>query len=279
MSRIQDLMTFTESYDSRIKKFCEPLETTFGINQFYHSIVTYSGEWVWAYLNHEWTNYFFSEDLYHLCPFLYHPDNYKDGIIFPKETENRELQTLLETSQNRYNIHTRLVFVRKIPQGMENFVFGINSSDLYQCLKLYNEIPLINEFIRRYKEEFQRFYSDLDDYKVDLKSIKGPSFEKMKVEVFPQTFNHQQFLKEINYIIPQELTIRELEIMKELSKGLSSSMIAHQLSIAPKTVEHHLERIKEKLLCNSKPELVQKARELQAIGYYESFLPNIFQGG
>lgn len=60
-----------------------------------------------------------------------------------------------------------------------------------------------------------------------------------------------------NLFLPKEasLTPREQEILKLLARGLRLAEIAQELSISPKTVESHLENLREKLGCRTIPEL------------------------
>lgn len=46
---------------------------------------------------------------------------------------------------------------------------------------------------------------------------------------------------------PDELTAREVEVLRVLARGQSMKQIARTLDIAPKTVDHHLQRIYPKL--------------------------------
>jgi two-component system invasion response regulator UvrY len=55
--------------------------------------------------------------------------------------------------------------------------------------------------------------------------------------------------------LEENLTTREEEILRLLAQGLRLAEIAEKLGISPKTVESHLEHLKEKLRCKSVPEL------------------------
>lgn len=55
------------------------------------------------------------------------------------------------------------------------------------------------------------------------------------------------------------LTVREVEILEQTSKGLNYNQIGENLFISPKTVRKHLENIYQKLQVHSKLEAVQKA--------------------
>lgn len=56
------------------------------------------------------------------------------------------------------------------------------------------------------------------------------------------------------------LTTREVEVLEQLSKGLSYTVIADHLFLSPSTVRKHIENIYKKLQVHSKIEAVQKAR-------------------
>ena len=72
----------------------------------------------------------------------------------------------------------------------------------------------------------------------------------------------------IDYIAAQEqisLTHREIEVLEQLSKGLSYTKIAENLFLSPSTVRKHIENIYAKLQVHSKLEAVQKAKRINLI--------------
>src|SRR5690554_38964 len=56
------------------------------------------------------------------------------------------------------------------------------------------------------------------------------------------------------------LSSREIEVLEQLSKGLSYTVIAGNLFLSPSTVRKHIENIYKKLQVHSKIEAVQKAK-------------------
>ncbi|MBT8263458.1 MAG: response regulator transcription factor [Bacteroidia bacterium] len=56
------------------------------------------------------------------------------------------------------------------------------------------------------------------------------------------------------------LSKREIEVLEQLSKGLSYTAIADNLFLSPSTVRKHIENIYKKLQVHSKIEAVQKAK-------------------
>lgn len=57
-----------------------------------------------------------------------------------------------------------------------------------------------------------------------------------------------------------KLSTREIDVLEQLSKGLSYSVIAENLFLSPSTVRKHIENIYSKLQVHSKLEAVQKAK-------------------
>ncbi len=57
-----------------------------------------------------------------------------------------------------------------------------------------------------------------------------------------------------------KLTVREVEVLEQLSKGLNYNIIAENLFLSPSTVRKHIENIYTKLQVHNKLEAVEKAR-------------------
>lgn len=64
---------------------------------------------------------------------------------------------------------------------------------------------------------------------------------------------------------PAGLTIRQMEVLSLLAKGLQNKEIAEQLFISPKTVDHHISAILAKLNVSSRSKAVTAAAELGLI--------------
>ena len=76
-----------------------------------------------------------------------------------------------------------------------------------------------------------------------------------------------QLLKTTTYSIPKKdiekmvLSVRETEILQQLSKGYTNKRIAEKLIISPFTVKRHIENIYQKLQAHNRIELLDKARK------------------
>lgn len=76
----------------------------------------------------------------------------------------------------------------------------------------------------------------------------------------PQDFSTTSFDKE-----EIKLSAREVEVLEQLSKGLSNKLIADNLCLSPGTVRKHVENIYSKLQVHNKMEAVEKARNNRLI--------------
>lgn len=74
---------------------------------------------------------------------------------------------------------------------------------------------------------------------------------------------HEKMLRGADDPAPAEgietLTAREIEVLEEVGRGLTSKEIAAQLQLSPRTVEVHRANIKKKLHCESAAQLVRTA--------------------
>lgn len=63
----------------------------------------------------------------------------------------------------------------------------------------------------------------------------------------------------------QYLTQREAECMTLLLQGFTMRKIGEQLELSPRTIEYYLKRIKERVGCRTKKELIEYASNLSFI--------------
>ncbi len=269
MKEFRDMTRITDKFHDKIQSFCSPLVQTFGISQFFHARVTNSGQFTGVNLSKSWEEYFLSEksNLLH-WPDECDPCKIRNGVRLLQENEDEGMNKLLRKAREGYSINFSLQFVEKTGQCANTYGFALNSSNPFQHMMLIKEMPLLRLFIKRFHEEFKELYNALENNKVDMLHLLGTSFQKMENPAIIKSVALDQFLKKIGISIPESITDREFEVMKYLIKACPASQIASAMFISKRTVEHHIERIKDKFRSSSKSELVQKLRELESIGCF-----------
>lgn len=80
------------------------------------------------------------------------------------------------------------------------------------------------------------------------------AFKTLKLLRNPIDFSTQSDEEQI------KLTPREIDVLEQLSKGLTYTVIADNLFLSPSTIRRHIENIYTKLQVHNKLEAVQKAR-------------------
>lgn len=100
-----------------------------------------------------------------------------------------------------------------------------------------------------------------DLHKYILETLEGgaamsPAIAKKSM----QLLRNPEGLKAVEDRAQVQLSPREVEVLTQLSQGLSYSDIAKNLHLSPKTIRNHIERIYKKLNVHSKLEAVQKGR-------------------
>ena len=83
----------------------------------------------------------------------------------------------------------------------------------------------------------------------------NPSIALKTLKLLRNPFNFEQKCDE-----EIKLTVREVEVLEQLSKGLNYNIIAENLFLSPSTVRKHIENIYTKLQVHNKLEAVEKAR-------------------
>lgn len=259
---------YSEKQEAKLKKFCQPLQDSFGINYFWYYKITNDGRYICFGSHVAWMEYYYSEKLYLLNPYLRHPSNYSTGISLIRRVNDQEFQDTMDLSMKRFNVNLNLVFMEKTDRFIQGYGFA-SKLDSYATESMYlAEWPLLRLFILRFKEEFQSLIDHTTDDLIDLSSFIGKtSFFDKKINLNPKLKERQTFLKSMGVYEVSGITPREKDLLRLVLKGYSAFQIALELGLSKRTIEYYLNNIKNKLTCNSKKELIQIARDFSDLGY------------
>lgn len=269
-SYLKMIQSVTTKYHDRIKNetssFCE----YFHLAQFWYNKIDDRGSLASFSNFPEWTEYFGHEKLYEKCPMLRHSKYLQEGVkIFSTDNDvesmvNNSIISRFYNGKANYHLNTWVVFVNKTKDGSEQFGFFVKKPALSL---FFNESQLVRLFMKKIKENMTFVFSKLEDNQINLLDVLGSSFFAGASLGVSQDSERQTLLKKIGGEWQACLTPQEMRVIELVLQGYSASAIAPQVFLAKRTVDHYLERIKEKLDCHSKTELIQKAREMEELGF------------
>lgn len=253
-------------HHDRMQKFASPLKDYFGINHFWYYRITNSGHYCFLGTHTAWNEFCFDNALCSYFPCLRHPNILQDGIHLMKAAAESKYLEILETAWGKFQINMSINLIQNIPEGIEAFGFATCFNDIKAEERLLNELPLLRLFTKAFRSKHKKLFSLLEDNQVDLSHEFGAAFYQPSASL-TLPCKRKKFLREIGFNDLSNLTPRETDILKFIS--YPASFIAQQLHLSVRTVENNLAIIKEKLSCDSKIDLIKRAQEIEAAGYFE----------
>ncbi len=270
MNQLQNLIqNVSGRHYNKIQKLCEPLVNHLEISSFTYIKIKNDGNFYFLGNHLDWMEYYCAEKLYLNQPHFRHPSNFKSGISLSKNIENEEYAQLSQLASNKFNVNFAVAIFNQTKEGMEIIGLDANTPSKLHDIKILNELELIRMFVAKFVKGNQFFMDLLEENQVDLKALIGSKFQTAETPVMATLNDRAHFLKEMGIEIPK-LSFQENEVLKVLVNGGSASQIGEILYLSPRTIEHYLERLKNKLNCFSKAELMAKSREFFTYGYFES---------
>ncbi len=240
------------------------------MNHFWYYKLTNNGFITFIGSHAEWTEYFATEKLYLKYPYCRHPKYLQEGVYLYKDVQEKSLRHICNIGQDKFNIQMSLKIQVKIADGIEVFGFSSSVSNDAQTTLFLNQVPSFYLFMKWFRENNRNIFNKMEDNFVDLANLIEPAFYEKSDFLSAGLNSRKQFLEKIGMSYLNLLTSKEMKIVKLVFQGYSAGKIAQQIFLSKRTVEHHIERIKQKLSCDSKFELIQKARELELLGCFSS---------
>jgi DNA-binding CsgD family transcriptional regulator len=154
---------------------------------------------------------------------------------------------------------------QSVGASKESDIVGTKSYELVtpdegEKMRVNNELILTRENVLACIEEYTRF----DGKKMLAHSLKIPLRSRMNkiIGVMGLSFIEEKFVTNENIYM---LTQRQQDCLYYLARGFTVKQIATALKISSRTVEHHMEAIKLKLVITRRSDLIAKALELADI--------------
>lgn len=172
--------------------------------------------------------------------------------LLTKLEENKNIDLILMDIEMPVlnGIETTLVVKQKYPQiKIVMLTVFDNDEHIFNAIKAGADGYLLKEI------EPKELYDGINDT-MNGGAAMNPSIALKTLKLLRNPLNIDN-LKDKEDI---SLSGREIEVLEQLSKGLSYTAIADNLFLSPSTVRKHIENIYKKLQVHSKIEAVQKAK-------------------
>ncbi len=255
-------------YFDQMRRFAMPLSDHFGVNHFWYYKISNAGSYAYMGTHASWSEFCFGNQLVNHFPCLRHPKALRSGISLMRAEGNEKFAQVQQAAWDRFRIHFILNLFEKSDDGIEAFGFGARFNDPIAEERLLNELPLLRYFIKVFREKHSKLFQILGENQVDLSSHMGTCFYEKPKQIFLPS-DRDLFLKKLGCESFFLLSSREKEILKYLANGYPASFIKDELHLGVRTIENYLVAIKIKLSCNSKVELIHKAKEIAATGFFD----------
>ncbi len=248
----------------QILPIVSPLIDAFNLSQFCYFFVTQKGHAACLSSHPEWTEFYHYNDLFKHNPFLRNPKHLPEGVFF---SENIREERYLESKNQarKFGIGDSILMASKIEGKWEGFSFNLKAID-ENCALLMNELPLLKQFCREFKQKARKAILDLAAEPIDLLTLIGEAYHQPSItSPYLSQRKRAKLLSQLQIPIPH-LSKREKECLILYLQGETARSIGAYLSLSHRTVEDYLENIKNKLNCFDKTELLKKGTVLQDLG-------------
>lgn len=169
----------------------------------------------------------------------------KDGIFVWSSIEGLEdFDAQNVDLRFKFNIGDGICFTSVKPNYLEIFDFAGPTGNIGVVNYCLNNIETVKDFCQQYLERFAKIFDDIEPYLITLPlRPKGFIGSKQKFKDF------------------STITLRQLECIELLANGYTAKMSARILGLSSRTVERHIENIKDKLNVNHRAELISRFLE------------------
>jgi DNA-binding CsgD family transcriptional regulator len=208
-------------------------------------------------------------DYYYLALYrtsMYESEHHKTGIsIWPVNCPSLVFQHGREHFDSVYGF----TLCQEQEDSCEFFFFSLSSKHYKMLDVCINNLDLIEEFTLYFKERASELLKSCDSQRIIIPNNLCQQKTDLLYtsnylrEKFTQAIKRNSFTKWLRSHEP--LTKREAECLDLLIDFQTVPELAKELNISKRTVETHLERIKAKLKCQSKQELLIKIAHFSCI--------------
>lgn len=250
-----DLIALIQNYtikeDKQINKICSPLMVNLGIPYFTYYFIEEDGRFGTLANNPEFMEYYYSSGMHLNNPYMSHPSLFRNGYIISPCTFTEHEQ---KNIKQKFQIDHLFLMLSKSEKRVEGFIFAAVGFDIKGIPHYIAHVDLLVKFSRYFKREASSLIGKLRADQFNMHQERQAAFLTVDHSL-PLSNNNQgvqNFLKMIYGLSPQEERCHDL-----FKRGNSAQATAAIMGLSRRTVETYIEKIKDKLGCSSKWDLLE----------------------
>lgn len=245
-----------------IDDIAHPLKKYLGVTSLVYAKNYHNGSEIRLTNQPAWVEHYYKSALYVNSGFEQAPSNLQSGYAVWSHLTHH--QPILNEARG-FNIDHGMSIIQKTSDGCELYFFGTTRDNPQVTNVLLNHLEFLHQFTFYFKEKASKILKTVDKNRIIIpKKFSKVHSQEQGLPCKNETIHLQKIfnVKKMHLDNGVSLSARELACAKLLRQGKSARLIAEVLFLSPRTVETHLQHLKEKLHCHTKAELISKINAL-----------------
>ena len=244
------------SASSEIDQIISPIKNSIGIDYVLFIKELNDGSRFWVTNRGDWTECFYEQQLYQLSAFEDPTTAKIPGQYLWSQLKGQEV---FQIAKEQFNIAHGITITEKASNGFEFFHLATNKSN-QNIINIYaNHSEVFKKFFTYFKHNAKNLIKLSEKNKVEVPLPKdkqnshrdylmSPKMSEIELNTLLNSLICERFTFSNNEM-ETYLTRKEIECMQWLIKGKTCEEIATIMNLSKRTIETHVNRVKEKLNC------------------------------
>ncbi len=269
--QVEQHLSLVDSED--ILAICQPMRQHFGLRSLVYKRIFKDGREVTLSTHPEWVSYYFEHELYHHSALEKEIEHYVEGHIIWGHIPTHS--KILKAVAERYQIENGITLVRPSGDGTycDFYFLGAEPENRVFAQQCTNNMDLVDQFVDHFQFHAAEIILKLEKQPIHvIDKYENNVIDVTDIPCYQNQSRRHQFLAELNRngaIVPVGnervmLTKRETEVARHMLSGMTMKQIAEACFISPRTVETHIDHLKQKLKVRKKSELLQTLKVAKA---------------
>ena len=250
------------SFAQDLTDLLSPLKYCCNINHFAYQKLYATKEVEFVTTHPDITDFFWQNKFYEKI-FFGNIDNYKTGHYLMTLLNDQHIEKVTQAIKQGFNIDNNFVVIKKRTDFCEFYYFATKKENNTINGFYLNNIDLFENFILYFKEKAHKMLVKIAENKFFFPNSNDKSIlakpENSKICPLNEVYKTYKRINNDNITLNKFLTAKELSCLKHVIQGLSAKETAQLMNISNRTVEKHIENIKNKLKCKNKSALILKS--------------------